>query len=67
MLRLQGYGSADMLFGVFNNGRPKTGGGVELWVIYLIWISVVILLYPLCRMYGTYKSEHRENKFLRYL
>lgn len=67
MLRLQGFGSSDMLFGAFNNGRPKTGGGVELWVIYLIWLSVVVLLYPLCKWYGSYKSEHKENKFLRYL
>jgi uncharacterized membrane protein len=67
MLRLQGFGSVDLLFGAFNNGRPKTGGGVELWAVYLIWLSVVILLYPLCRWYGNYKSEHKENKFLRYL
>jgi uncharacterized membrane protein len=67
MLRLQGFGSADMLFGAFNNGRPKTGGGVELWAVYLMWLSVVVLLYPLCRWYGNYKSEHKENKFLRYL
>jgi uncharacterized membrane protein len=67
MLLLEGFGSADMLFGAFNNGRPKTGGGVELWVIYLIWLSVVILLYPLCKWYGNYKSEHKESKFLRYM
>lgn len=67
MLRLQGFGRADLLFGAFNNGRPKTGGGVELWVIYLIWLSVVVLLYPACKWYGNYKSEHKENKILRYL
>jgi len=67
MLRIQGFGSSDMLFGAFNNGRPKTGGGVELPIIYLIWLSVVLLLYPVCKWYGRYKSEHKENKFLRYL
>jgi uncharacterized membrane protein len=67
MLWLQGIGSADMLFGAFNNGRPKTDCGVELWAVYLIWLSVVILLYPICRWYGNYKSEHKENKFLKYL
>jgi len=67
MLRIQGYGNSEMLFGAFNNGRPKTGGGVELPLIYLIWLSVVLLLYPVCKWYGRYKSEHKEIKFLRYL
>ncbi len=67
MLRLQGFGSKDLLFGAFNNGRPKTGGGVDLPVIYLIWLSVVVLLYPVCKWYGSYKSDHKEKKLLRYL
>jgi uncharacterized membrane protein len=67
MLFLQGFKGKDFIFGVFNNGRPKTGSGVNLAVIYLIWLGVVIILYPVCKWYGKYKSEHRENKFLRYL
>jgi uncharacterized membrane protein len=67
MLYIQGFGGKDFLFGVFNNGRPKTGGGVELAGIYLIWLSVVIILYPVCRWYGNYKAEHKANKLLRYL
>ena len=67
MLFFQGFGSRDMQFGVFNNGRPKLGGGVELALIYLIWLGVVLLLYPLCRWYGKYKSENKENMLLRYL
>lgn len=67
MLYLQGFGSNDLQFGVFNNGRPKTGGGVDLSLIYLIWFSVVAILYPFCKWYGRYKSENIENKILRYL
>ncbi|MGD0757046.1 MAG: hypothetical protein ABR927_18520 [Bacteroidales bacterium] len=67
MLFLQGFSSKDLLFGAFNNGRPKMGGGVELSVIYLIWAVVVALLYPVCKWYGIFKSEHRENQLLRYL
>jgi uncharacterized membrane protein len=67
MLFIQGFHSNDFQFGVLNNGRPKTGGGVELPVIYIIWLGVVLLMYPLCKWYGNYKSEHRENKLLRYL
>ncbi|TAL72203.1 MAG: DUF1624 domain-containing protein [Bacteroidetes bacterium] len=67
MLYIQGFSSKEFIFGAFKNGRPASGGGVELYVIYLIWIGVVALLYPVCKWYGNYKSEHRENKFLRYL
>jgi len=67
MLFIQGISSKEFLFGVFNNGRPKTGEGVELYIIYLVWIGVVLLLYPICRWYGNYKAVHKENKYLRYL
>jgi len=67
MLRFQGFTGKDLLFGAFNNGRPKAGGGVDLSLIYLIWLSVVVLLYPVCKWYGNYKSEHSYIKILRYL
>jgi uncharacterized membrane protein len=67
MLSFQGFTGKDLLFGAFNNGRPKAGGGVDLSLIYLIWLSVVVLLYPVCKWYGNYKSEHSYIKILRYL
>jgi uncharacterized membrane protein len=67
MLHLQGIASSEFLFGAFNNGRPKTGGGVDLPAIYLIWLSVVVLLYPVCKWYGKYKSENKDIAILRYL
>ncbi|MFI5186893.1 MAG: DUF1624 domain-containing protein [Chitinophagales bacterium] len=66
MVFLQGFKSSDLVFG-FNFGRPKEGSGVDLWIIYLVWIAVVITMYPLCKWYGKYKVEHREKKWLRYL
>jgi uncharacterized membrane protein len=63
---LQGYKPADLLFG-FNFGRPKGPSGVSLGLVYLIWIFVVILLYPLCKWYGRYKESHPEKTWLRYL
>jgi uncharacterized membrane protein len=62
----QGYGPADFVFGS-NFGRPKTGGGVSLPWVYLIWICVVIALHPLCKWYGQYRSTHPQKKWLRYL
>lgn len=67
MLFLQGIGINELVFGVFENGRPKTGVGVNLAGIYIIWIAVVVALYPLCRWYGKYKEEHRKKVWLRYL
>ena len=67
MLYLQGFGVKDLRFGNFGNGRPATGSGVNLHVIYLIWFGVAVVLYPLCRWYGNYKFSHRDNKLLRYL
>ena len=63
---LQGYRASALVFG-FNLGRPKGPSGVSLLLTYLIWIGVVILLYPLCKWYGSYKETHREKKWLRYL
>ena len=63
---LQGYGSSDLVFGT-NFGRPKGPSGLHLGWIYLIWLVVVVALYPLCKWYGQYKERHREKRWLRYL
>ena len=45
----------------------KPGEGYSLWVVYGIWISLIIVLYPLCKWYDKYKREHKDNKWLSYL
>jgi len=67
ILFLQGFHPNDLVFGNFRFGRPAAPSGVGLPLIYIIWISVVALLYPLCKWYGRYKMNHREKKWLRYL
>ena len=32
--------------------------GYPLWAVYLIWMAIVALMYPLCRRYGAYKATH---------
>jgi len=34
--------------------------GYHLWAVYLIWITVVAMLYPLCKWYNNYKSTHND-------
>lgn len=65
MVFLQGFSGSDLVFG-FNFGRPREGSGVELGAIYLIWIGIVLVLYPLCKWYGGYKSANRSKSWLRY-
>lgn len=43
------------------------GEGYDLWVVYAVWLSVVIALYPLCKWYDQYKSNHKEKWWLSYL
>jgi uncharacterized membrane protein len=43
------------------------GEGNSLGIVYLVWIAVVIALYPLCKWYDRYKMNHKEKKWLSYL
>jgi hypothetical protein len=43
------------------------GEGYSLGVVYLIWLLVIALLYPLCRWYNKYKTSHKEKWWLSYL
>ncbi|MBN8820932.1 MULTISPECIES: heparan-alpha-glucosaminide N-acetyltransferase domain-containing protein [unclassified Spirosoma] len=61
-----GYSLADLPSGPMNFGRPANAG-ISLEYVYLVWISIVLFLYPLCRWYGRYKSEHSSIKWLRYI
>ena len=37
----------------------RQGFGYELWVAYLVWIAIVIGLYPVCRWFARIKERHR--------
>ena len=36
------------------------GYGFSLTMVYLIWLFVILLLYPLCKLYDDYKSRHKK-------
>jgi uncharacterized membrane protein len=43
------------------------GEGFGLPVVYLVWLFAVVLLYPLCKRYDSYKTSHKEKWWLSYL
>ncbi len=61
MMYLQGFRPSDL-----NNKLPP-GYGVNLGMTYAVWLAVIIILYPFCKWYDNYKSNHRGNKWLSYL
>jgi hypothetical protein len=48
-------------------GHPEKGGGLNIPQLYLLWIIIVILLYPVCKAYSKFKSAHPEKEWVRYL
>ena len=43
------------------------GYGFNLIMVYLIWIFVIVLLYPMCKKFDRYKQAHKEKWWLSYL
>jgi uncharacterized membrane protein len=41
--------------------------GYDLWVTYAVWILVVIILYPFCKLFMKYKANNRDKWWLSYL
>ncbi|CAG5016945.1 hypothetical protein DYBT9275_05669 [Dyadobacter sp. CECT 9275] len=41
--------------------------GFNLGVVYLIWIGIILALYPVCKKFDRYKQSHREKWWLSYL
>ncbi len=61
------YGTASFLL---SEPLPSVGGnaklypenfGYELWVVYLVWIGVVIAMYPLCVWYAGFLRKRRNQ------
>ena len=43
------------------------GYGYSLGIVYLVWIIIIVLLYPICKSFMKYKSNHREKWWISYL
>lgn len=58
----------DMIFDAQSFLEPKLlNYGYSLFVVYIIWIAVVLLLYPFCKKYMKYKANNKDKWWLSYL
>ena len=65
---LSGFGWQTMILEDWVTETPRLKGyGFPLWVVYAVWIGVIVLLYPLCKKFDTYKQAHKEKWWLSYL
>jgi uncharacterized membrane protein len=65
---LTGYDPKLMFVDVFITFETRLQGyGFSLGVVYLVWLFVVLTLYPVCVWFWNYKKTHRHYWWLSYL
>lgn len=65
---LTGYKFSDMILTGFVTREPHLKGyGFSLWAVYLFWIGICLLLYPVSSWYANYKKTNRDKWWLSYL
>ena len=63
-----GFGWRKMIIYWWVTETPELKGyGVDLWLVYVIWIGIVLSLYPLCKWFSDYKRNHKDKQWLSYL
>ncbi|WP_375239567.1 hypothetical protein [Aurantibacter sp.] len=51
----------------FSNPEVLTGYGYPLYVVYIVWLFILILLYPFCKIYMNYKANNKDKWWLSYI
>ncbi|MGZ5029690.1 MAG: DUF1624 domain-containing protein [Methylobacter sp.] len=46
---------------------PASEYGYDLTTVYVVWLVLLILLYPVCYAYARFKQQHRESRWLTYI
>jgi len=56
---MRGLPAADFFSFEPDSSRAAADGwGLPLWQVILVWIAVLVVLYPISRAYATYKAKH---------
>ncbi len=65
---ITGFGWENMIVKGWVTLSPKLDGfGFTLPYVYVIWISIVVFLYPFCNKFSNYKQNNKDKKWLSYL
>ena len=60
---LSGFGWKSMILSNKINLVPGLSGfGFNLLTVYLVWIMLIIIMYPLCKWYGRYKRNNMSGQ-----
>ena len=64
----KGHEASEYIFSAENlrSGR-LSNFGLSLGAVYVVWLLILVLLYPLCRWYQNYRENHPSSWWLRYL
>jgi uncharacterized membrane protein len=61
---LSGYTWSDMVLTTMINRSPALKGyGFNLLTVYLIWVALILILYPVCKWFDQYKRIHRSGQW----
>jgi uncharacterized membrane protein len=66
---ISGYHWSDMILANrVNRVAELKGYGFNLLIVYLVWVVLILLLYPCCKWFDRYKRNHQSSKsWLTYL
>jgi uncharacterized membrane protein len=66
---LSGHNWSDMILSDRVNRVPGLKGyGFSLGTVYLVWVALILLLYPCCKWFDRFKRTHQaNNRWLTYL
>jgi uncharacterized membrane protein len=63
-----GYTVSDMVFSTWVTDSPALKGyGFSLGIVYIVWIAILFVLFPICLWYDRYKINNRDKWWLSYM
>lgn len=63
-----GYQFSDMILTTWVVYSTQLKGfGFSLPIVYIIWLAVIVTLYPVCKWYRNYKLAHKQKWWLNYI
>lgn len=61
---ISGYKWSDMILTTMINRSPALKGyGFNLLTVYLVWVALIFILYPICKWYDDYKRTQRTSRW----